>query len=86
MTFGVKEIQKAEKEYSLPLSGESHQEINEVGPKIISTDADVVKELVKMKYLPRKTLFGFRHYTHKILSNKFQVLMEEVSCNLMLFL
>ena len=73
--FGVKDIKKA---------GESNKEPNheneEAEPELSWTDSDTVKELVKMKYLPKKRM-RLRTQRERLFSKKYQVLIEEVFVN-----
>ena len=47
-------------------------------PEIMRTDADTVKDLVEMKYFPKKKKIRLRTHTQKLFSKKYKVLIEEV--------
>ena len=74
--FGVTDIMKA---------GASNEELDhenvEAEPEKTRTDADMVKELVRMKYLPEKRRMRLRTHTQRLFSRKYQVLTEEVFVN-----
>ena len=77
--FGAKEIKKAGgKVESVPISEEYNNEIDPVEQTVNVTDADTVKELVEMKYLPKKRKIRLRTPRQKLFSRKYQVLIEEV--------
>ena len=76
--FGLKELRKAGiMKQSAPLNAEPDIENEEFEPEIVGTDADTVKELVEMKYLPKKRKIRLRTPSQKLFSRKYQVLIEE---------
>ena len=82
--FGVKDIKKAGNKYeSVPLKKDPDNEKEKPKPeiqKITRTDADTVKNLVEMKFMPKKKKMRLRTHTQELFSKKYQVLIEEV-CN-----
>ena len=75
--FGVKDIKKSSKEYeSVPSKTEPDHE--EAEPEIIRSDADTVKELIEIKYLPKKRKIRLRTHPQRLSSRNYQVLIEEV--------
>ena len=78
--FGVKDIKKASKKYeSVPSTSntEPGHENEEAEPDTIRSDADTVKELIEMKYLPKKKI-RLRSHTPRLFQRNYQVLFEEV--------
>ena len=76
--FGVKEIMKAGEKYQSILPNEEpDHEIEEAEPEIIRTDADIVKELVEMKYFTKKRRIRLRSPTQRLFSKKYKVLLNE---------
>ena len=76
--FGLKEIKKAGERDKIVVPNEELKNQNEEAePEIFGTDADTVKELVEMKYLPKKKKIKFRTPTQRLFSRKYQVLIEE---------
>ena len=79
--FGVKEIKKAgekDETVSQVLPKEEHHD-DEAEPLIIGTDAETVKEIVEMKFLPKRKKIRVRTQRQRLFSRKYQVLVEEVS-------
>ena len=81
--FGLKEIKKAgeqKQDEIVTPKKETNHENGEAEPAIIGTDADTVKDLVEMKYLPKKKKIRFRTPSQKLFCRKrnYQILMEEV--------
>ena len=56
---------------------EPYHKNDEAEPGKIRTDADIVKELVEMKHLPKKK--KIRTPAQRLFSRKYHVLIEEVS-------
>ena len=76
--FGFKEIKNArQKDDCVPSKEEPNNGNDDTDPEIIGTDSDTVKELVVMKYLPKKQKIKFRTPTQRLFSRKYQVLIEE---------
>ena len=76
--FGLKEIKKAGERDKIVVPNEELKNQNEEAePEIFGIDADTVKELVEMKYLPKKKKIRFRTPTQRLFSRKYQVLVEE---------
>ena len=67
--FGVKDIKKAGNKYeSVPLKKDPDNEKEKPGPEIpktTRTDADTVKNLVEMKFMPKKKKIRLRTHTQK---------------------
>ena len=82
--FGVKDIKKAGNKYeSVPLNKDPDNEKEKPepeAPKTTRTDADTVKNLVEMKFMPKKKKIRLRTHPQRLFSRKYQVLIEEV-CN-----
>ena len=82
--FGEKDIKKVGiKDERVPLnqvSGYENGEPEPEIPEITRTDADTVKNLVEMKFLPKKKKMRLRlrSHTQKLFSKKYQVLIGEV--------
>ena len=76
--FGAKEIMKAGEKYqSTPPNEEPDHETGEAEPEIFRSDADVVKEMVEMKYLKKKSKTRLRSPRQRLFSRKYQVLLNE---------
>ena len=71
--LGVKDIKNKGKTKKEP-----DYENEKAEPKITGTDADTVKELVEIKFLPKKRKNRLRTHTNRFFSRKYQVLTEEV--------
>ena len=81
--FSLKEIKKAsKKDESVALHGNPDHQNEETELEVIRTDAVTVKELVEMKYLPKKKKIKIRTATQRLFSRKYKVLTEEVFINL----
>ena len=78
--FGLRDIKKLGEKTNF-LSNKETNEIETEKDKsdIFRTDADIVKELVEIKYLQKKKVFKITTPTLGIFSNKYKVLKEEVS-------
>ena len=64
----MKDIKKASKKYeSVPSTSntEPGHEIEEAEPDTTRSDADTVKELIEMKYLPKKSKIRLRTLYHQ---------------------
>ena len=76
--FGMKEIMKeGEKNQSFPPNEEPDQETRQPEPKTFRTDADIVKEMVEMKYLSKRRTMRLRSPRQRLFSRKYKVLSNE---------
>ena len=77
--LGEKELKKSgEENFSTNEDPAIEKKEVEHEQEYIFTDADTVKELVEMKYLPQKRKNKLRTPTGRKLSRKYQILIEEV--------
>ena len=73
--FGLRDIMKAGESNNVPDHENEEAQLNLARTR---TDADTVKELVEMKFLPKKRKMRLKTRTNRFFSRKYQVLTEEV--------